>query len=56
MNKLQGFVRCEDGAASIEYALLAGLIALVIVATTTAVGQSLQRLFGSVSAGLSLAA
>ncbi|HTH77091.1 MAG TPA: Flp family type IVb pilin [Trinickia sp.] len=56
MNKLQGFVRCEDGAASIEYALLAGLIALVIVVSATAVGNSLQGLFAAVSAGLGLAA
>lgn len=56
MNKLHEFVRREEGAASIEYALLAGLIALVIVVATTAVGTSLQGLFAAVSAGLALAA
>ena len=56
MNKLHGFVRHEEGAASIEYALLAGLIALTIVLAATGVGTSLQGLFAAVSAGLALAA
>ena len=45
-------LRClgdRSGATAIEYGLIAGLIALVIVATVTAVGTSLQTTFTSVS-------
>ncbi len=55
MSKLQHFLRQEDGAAAIEYALLAGLIAIVIVLTVTAVGISVKGLFTAVGAGLALA-
>ncbi|MAP94168.1 MAG: Flp family type IVb pilin [Ponticaulis sp.] len=37
---LKRFRRDESGAEVIEYAILAGLIAIVIVAGVTAVGQS----------------
>ena len=44
--------REEKGAVAIEYALLAGLIALVIVAAVTNVGTSLATLFGKISTKL----
>lgn len=56
MNKLHEFARREHGVASIEYALLAGLIAVTIVLAVTGVGTTLQALFAAVSAGLALAA
>lgn len=56
MSDLQRFLRREDGVAAIEYALLAGLIAMVIVGMIGAVGASLNVLFGSVVAGLATAA
>ena len=40
------------GATSIEYALIASLIAIVIVTGVTAVGTKLSTLYGSVSANL----
>ncbi|WP_321186912.1 Flp family type IVb pilin [Trinickia soli] len=55
MSELERFLRHEDGAAAIEYALLAGLIAMVIVGMMSAVGTSLNVLYGSVVAGLATA-
>ena len=42
---LKNFVREEDGAAAIEYGLIAALIAVVIIAGATALGTSLNVLF-----------
>ncbi|HTH77090.1 MAG TPA: Flp family type IVb pilin [Trinickia sp.] len=56
MSKLQHFLREEDGAAAIEYGLLAGLIAVAIIVTARAVGLSLQAIFTAVSAALDAAA
>ena len=42
---IQRFVRHEQAVSSIEYALLGGLIAVVIVASVTAVGTELLTLF-----------
>ncbi|TAM55979.1 MAG: Flp family type IVb pilin [Paraburkholderia sp.] len=55
MSKLQSFLRQEEGASAIEYALLAGLIAMVIVLTVTTVGLSVNGLFAAVGAGLAVA-
>jgi pilus assembly protein Flp/PilA len=49
--KLLRFARDESGATAIEYGLIAGLIALVIVAGVTLVGTRLSTVFTSVSAG-----
>jgi pilus assembly protein Flp/PilA len=40
----------EEGVTAIEYALIAGLIAVVIVAAVTAVGGSLSPIFNAVAA------
>jgi len=46
-------LRTENrGATAIEYALVAGLIAMVIVAGVTAVGTKLSGFFTTVSNGL----
>lgn len=42
----------EDGATAIEYGLLVGLIAAVIIVVLTAIGVSLNGLFGKVNTGL----
>jgi pilus assembly protein Flp/PilA len=39
----------EDGATAIEYGLLASLIALAIVGGATALGESIDGLFTTVS-------
>jgi pilus assembly protein Flp/PilA len=49
--KLRRFLRNEDGATSIEYALLASGVAGVIVAVVTAMGTAIQGMYQSVSNG-----
>jgi pilus assembly protein Flp/PilA len=44
-----GLLRGESGATAIEYALIAGLITVVIVASVTATGASVKNLFNSVA-------
>ena len=41
----RSFVRDEDGAAAIEYGLLAALIAIAIIVGAAALGTSLDGLF-----------
>ena len=50
--KLREFLRAEEGATAIEYALIAGSISIVIVVAATSVGSSLNSTFTSVSNGL----
>ena len=42
---IKNFVREEDGAAAIEYGLIAALIAVAIIAGSIALGTSLDGLF-----------
>ena len=42
---VQSFLRDEDGAAAIEYGLIAALIAVAIIVGATALGTSLNGLF-----------
>lgn len=50
------FVRDEEGASAIEYGLIAGLIAVVIIGALQATGTSLNSIFTSVSTALTEAA
>ncbi|WP_039050194.1 Flp family type IVb pilin [Comamonas thiooxydans] len=43
------FWRDEEGATAIEYGLIAGLIAVAIVATVTNVGTGLSNLFKDIA-------
>lgn len=52
MSRLTKFLRDEEGASAIEYALIAGLIAVAIVATLTTLGTDISALFGTVSSKL----
>lgn len=51
-NLLSRFSRDESGATAIEYGLIAGLIAVVIIATITTVGTSLSAKFNAVANNL----
>ena len=51
-NLFSRFVREESGQDLIEYALLAGLIALVCVVTITNAGTAVSTLFGNVEAAI----
>jgi len=42
---LRSFIRDEDGAAAIEYGLIAALIAIAIIVGATLLGTSLDGLF-----------
>jgi len=49
---LKSFAASKDGATAIEYALLAGLISVVIVTAVTSLGTSIDAVFDSVVAAL----
>jgi pilus assembly protein Flp/PilA len=53
---LRRLARAERGATSIEYALLASLIAMVILVGVGAVGNALVPLFEQVEDGFTVAA
>ncbi|WP_233852424.1 Flp family type IVb pilin [Paraburkholderia sp. HD33-4] len=46
------FVRDEDGVTAIEYGLLAGLIALLIISGATALGKNLQTIFNNLASSV----
>jgi pilus assembly protein Flp/PilA len=52
LDRAMAFLRDDVGAASIEYALLGGLIAVVIVAAVTAFGAKVAASFTSSVAAL----
>lgn len=46
------FLKDEEGAAAIEYALLVGLIAVAIVTAVTALGTKVAATFDSITGSL----
>jgi pilus assembly protein Flp/PilA len=46
------FLNCERGATAIEYAIIAGSIALAIVAAVRSIGTPLNDTFTSVASGV----
>ena len=50
---LQRFVSDEEGVTAIEYALIASLIAVVIIAAVTLTGQNVSAVFNTVAAAIS---
>lgn len=55
MQLLKDFIKDESGATAIEYGLIAGLIAVVIIGTLTALGGKISALFGEISEGINKA-
>ncbi len=49
MNPWRAFARDESGAAAVEYGLLAGLIAVVIVGSVTTLGTTLKGIFDTIA-------
>lgn len=45
-------LKSDEGATAVEYALIAGLIAVVIVAATTALGSNIKSLFEQIVSAL----
>lgn len=52
MTKFLNMMRDEEGATAIEYGLIAGLIAVVIIAAVTLLGTDLSDTFTDVSDAL----
>ena len=52
MQLLKDFIKDESGATAIEYGLIAGLIAVVIIVALTDLGGELKTLFGKITTGL----
>lgn len=52
MSRIRRFIRDETAATSIEYALIAAGISIVIVAAVNAIGGSLNTTFTQVSTAL----
>jgi pilus assembly protein Flp/PilA len=50
---LAQFYADESGATAIEYALIASLVAVAIIAAVSNMGKKLQRTFNEVSSNLS---
>jgi len=53
---LSNFAKREDGATAIEYALIAGLIAVVIIGGATALGTNISEMFEAIAGKLSAVA
>ena len=51
-NAVRKCLREERGATAIEYGLIAGLIAVVIIAAVTLVGTDLETMFDSLAGSL----
>jgi pilus assembly protein Flp/PilA len=49
METINRLIKDESGATAIEYGLIAGLVAVAIIAALSALGTSLTSLFTSVS-------
>jgi pilus assembly protein Flp/PilA len=49
---LKNFIRDDSGATAIEYGLIAGLIAVVIITAVTSIGTGLNAKFSAVSNSL----
>lgn len=48
-SRVTAFIREEDGATAIEYALIAALIAIAIVAAVRSAGVSITGLFNEIA-------
>jgi pilus assembly protein Flp/PilA len=56
MNKLFQFIKDEDGASMVEYALLLALIAVVAITILTTMGSNVSSIFKTISDSLTAAA
>jgi pilus assembly protein Flp/PilA len=52
LGKLAAFAKCESGATSIEYGLIAAGIAVAVIAVVNGLGTSLNAKFKSISTQL----
>ena len=52
MNRVQNFISDESGVTAIEYALIASLIAVFVIAAITTVGQNVSTVFTEIGNNL----
>ena len=52
LKKISAFLKNEEGATAVEYGIIVGLIAAVIIAILTTMGTDLKTMFSSVAAAL----
>ena len=52
MQHIKKFLQDEEGATAIEYGLIAGLVAVAIIAALSLLGTNLGALFGRISTRL----
>ena len=52
MTMFSRFLKDQSGATAIEYGLIAGLIAVVIITSVTAIGTKLNTKFTAISTSL----
>jgi pilus assembly protein Flp/PilA len=52
LNNLGALPKDRRGVTALEYGLIAGLVAVVIVVSVTALGQQLAATFGAITAAL----
>ena len=52
MLRVQNFLSDESGVTAIEYALIASLIAVAIIAVVTTVGQNVSTVFSEIGSSL----
>ena len=50
IKKVMRFIKDEDGVTSVEYAIMAALIALVVIAGAKLLGQATDQTFKDVAA------
>jgi len=50
--KLSSFLKREDGATAIEYAIIAGLISVAIIVAATALGDHIVIVFNKIKDAL----
>jgi pilus assembly protein Flp/PilA len=51
-NQLQRLAAAAEGVTSIEYALIASLLAIVIITAVTGIGSSVKGMFETVAGGM----
>jgi len=52
LSSLKALAKDERGVTALEYGLIAGLVAVVIVTSVTTLGTKLQSTFSSIAAAL----
>lgn len=52
METVRAFIKREDGASAIEYALIAGLVAVVLIGALTLLGTELEGVFEAITDAL----